>query len=41
MQVATRLAPIELLESGSQQNLALGSYWRDQAAVLIFLRHFG
>lgn len=41
MQIATRLAPIELLESASGRRVRLSGFWRDRPAVLVFLRHFG
>jgi hypothetical protein len=41
VRTSTRLAPIELLETGSGRPVRLGSYWQDRPAVLIFLRHFG
>lgn len=41
VQIATRLAPIELLESGLGRRVRLAEFWRDRPAVLVFLRHFG
>lgn len=41
MQIATRLAPIELLEITSGRRVRLADYWRDRPAILVFLRHFG
>ena len=41
MQLSTRLAPIELLDSGTDKTVRLGSLWQEGPAVLIFLRHFG
>jgi len=41
VQIATRLAPIELQESGSGRRIRLAEFWRDRPAVLVFLRHFG
>jgi hypothetical protein len=41
LKIATRLAPIELLETASDKRVRLGSLWEGRPAVLIFLRHFG
>mgnify|MGYP001819567470 CR=1 FL=1 len=41
MRTSTRLAPIELLETGSGKPVRLGDLWQDRPAVLVFLRHFG
>ena len=41
MRLSTRLAPIELLDSGTDKTVRLGTLWQDRPAVLIFLRHFG
>jgi hypothetical protein len=41
MRTSTRLAPIELLETGSGKPTRLGDLWQDRPAVLVFLRHFG
>lgn len=41
MRCSTRLAPIALVDSATDQPVRLGDLWRDRAVVLIFLRHFG
>lgn len=41
MRTSTRLAPIALVDSATDQPVRLGDLWRDRTAVLIFLRHFG
>jgi hypothetical protein len=41
MKIATRLAQIELIESGTGEPVQLQSFWADRTTVLIFLRHFG
>lgn len=41
MRTSTRLASIELLDSATQISVRLGELWREQPAVLIFVRHFG
>lgn len=41
MRISTRLAPIELVESASEEAVRLGDLWQSQTTVLIFLRHFG
>ena len=40
MGLANRLSSIEL-SSADGDAVRLGSYWRDRAVVLVFLRHFG
>ncbi len=40
MDIVRQLTPIEL-EDAAGDRFALGSYWRDRPAVLVFLRHFG
>lgn len=39
--LATRLAPIELLDASTGETVQLASLWEKTPAVLIFLRHFG
>jgi hypothetical protein len=40
MSVTTKLAGIELADwQGNVERL--GSHWRDQPVVLVFIRHFG
>lgn len=41
MRQSTRLASLELEDSETGKRVRLGTYWADQTAVLIFLRHFG
>lgn len=41
LRISTRLAPIELVESASEEAVRLGDLWQSQTTVLIFLRHFG
>ena len=41
LRISTRLAPIALLDSATDQPIRLGDLWQDRTVVLIFLRHFG
>ncbi len=41
MRVSTRLAPIALIDSATDQPVRLGDLWQRRTVVLIFLRHFG
>jgi hypothetical protein len=38
--VGRRLAGVEVLD-GDGAPVALGDLWRDETAVLVFVRHFG
>ncbi len=41
MRSSTRLAPLALLDSATDEPVRLGDLWQDRTVVLIFLRHFG
>jgi hypothetical protein len=41
LRLSTRLAPIALIDSATNEPVRLGDLWRDRTVVLIFLRHFG
>ena len=40
MRLASRLADI-VLQDDQGEDVRLGELWRDRAAVLVFVRHFG
>ena len=40
MRIATRLAGIEL-SNGQGERVELGTLWKEQPVVLVFIRHFG
>jgi len=41
LKIANRLSTIELENSATGDEVALGTFWEDKTTVLIFLRHFG
>jgi hypothetical protein len=40
MRISTRLSTIELSDWEGEQ-VPLGTFWEQQPAVLVFIRHFG
>ncbi len=40
MRLVTRLSGIELSDWTGEQ-VRLGTFWKDQPVVLVFIRHFG